>query len=72
MTEHKPRFLDLKLPLGVLLAFYGVVLTLYGLFTNAEFYKKSLGIDANLVWGLVLLVIGVVILVGHYLTKEKQ
>ena len=71
MTEHKPRFLDLKLPLGCLLAFYGVVLTIYGLFTNAEFYKKSFGIDANLIWGIVLLIVGGIILIAYFKTKEE-
>jgi membrane-bound ClpP family serine protease len=56
--KKKGHFLDLKLPLGGLLGFYGLVLGLYGLFTDEKTYQKSLGINVNLIWGAVLLVIG--------------
>ena len=39
--KKKAKFLDLQLPLGGLLTFYGIVLTIYGLFTKPEVYQKS-------------------------------
>ena len=48
---------DLRLPLGILFGFYGVLLAVYGLVSNSEIYERSLGININLIWGVVLLVV---------------
>ena len=54
---------DLRFPIGALFSFYGVVLALYGFATNnSDVYQRSLGININLAWGLVLLVFGVAML----------
>ena len=52
--------LDLRIPMGLMFTLTGLILSLFGLFTNgnAELYAKSLGINANLWWGLVMLVFG--------------
>jgi hypothetical protein len=50
---------DLRFPIGILFSFYGVVLALYGLLGDKAQYARSLGININLVWGLVLLAFGV-------------
>ena len=54
--------LDLRLPMGMMFTLTGMILTVFGIKTNgdAELYAKSLGINANLWWGLVLLVFGLV------------
>lgn len=56
--------LDLRIPMGLMFTLTGMILTLFGLRTNgdAELYAKSLGINANLWWGLVLLVFGLTML----------
>ena len=41
---------------------FGVMLTLYGLASDQAIYARSLGININLWWGLVLLVFGLVML----------
>ncbi len=56
--ERKVHFLDLKLPIGGLLSFYGLLLLLFGLFTRQETYHRSLGININLIWGILMLVVG--------------
>lgn len=56
--KKKFHYLDLRLPLGILLTFCGVLFILYGSMTNPEIYNKSLGININLLWGLVLLTSG--------------
>ncbi|MFP5236638.1 MAG: hypothetical protein ACLGSD_12110 [Acidobacteriota bacterium] len=52
--------LDLRLPMGLMFSLVGVILTAFGLATNnnAALYAKSLGINANLWWGIVLLIFG--------------
>jgi multisubunit Na+/H+ antiporter MnhG subunit len=56
--------LDLRIPLGMLFTLTGTILAAFGLSTrnHPDLYTKSLGIDVNLWWGLVLLVFGVVAL----------
>ena len=54
---------DLRLPIGIMFSFYGVLLVLYGLLGDKAQYARSLGININLVWGLVLLIFGALMLV---------
>jgi len=56
--------LDLRVPLGLMFTLVGLILTLFGLKTNgnAVLYAPSLGINANLWWGIVLLVFGLTML----------
>jgi hypothetical protein len=52
--------LDLRIPMGLMFSFVGIILTAFGLATNHDtaLYAKSLGINANLWWGIVLLIFG--------------
>lgn len=52
--------LDLRIPMGLMFSFVGIILTAFGFATNgdAALYAKSLGINANLWWGIVLLIFG--------------
>ena len=54
--------LDLRLPIGLMFTIFGAILTVYGLVSGDAIYQRSLGIDVNLWWGLVLLVFGVTML----------
>ncbi len=56
--------LDLRYPIGGLFAALGVLLGGYGAITagNTEMYVKSGGLNINLVWGIVLLVTGMLFL----------
>jgi hypothetical protein len=49
---------DLRLPIGIMFSFYGVLLAIYGLVGDKEQYSRSLGININLIWGIVMLVFG--------------
>jgi hypothetical protein len=53
---------DLRLPIGLMFGIVGVLLTLYGLVSDDAIYQRSLGINVNLWWGLVLVAFGVVML----------
>jgi hypothetical protein len=52
--------LDLRVPMGLMFTLTGLILTVFGLKTNGDtaLYERSLGINANLWWGLVLLAFG--------------
>ena len=53
--------LDIRLPIGLLFACLGGLLLLYGLathFTQPAIYERSLGVNINLWWGLVMLLFG--------------
>jgi len=54
--------LDLRIPMGLMFSIIGVILTAFGAGTlnNTALYARSLGINANLYWGIVLLVFGLV------------
>ena len=54
--------LDIRLPIGLMFALLGILLTGYGMLSDRAIYAKSLGINVNLVWGLVLLAFGIVML----------
>jgi hypothetical protein len=54
--------LDIRLPVGLMFAIMGALLTGYGLFGDHAIYARSLGINVNVIWGAVLLVAGGVFL----------
>ena len=67
--------LDLRIPMGLMFTLTGLVLTLFGIATNgnATLYARSLGINANLWWGLVLLVFGLTMfLMGRRSQKQLE
>lgn len=56
--------IDVRLPIGGLFTILGLMLVLYGIFTRTDtgMYAKSLGININFWWGLVLTVFGAAML----------
>jgi len=54
--------LDIRVPIGLMFAVLGVLLSGYGLMSDRAIYAKSLGMNVNLGWGLVLLAFGIVML----------
>ncbi len=54
--------LDLRYPIGLMFTIDGVLLTIFGATSDRAIYGRSLGINVNLTWGLVLLAFGVVML----------
>ncbi len=60
--------MDLRLPIGIIFTLYGLILTGYGLVTKgSKIYEKSLGINVNIAWGIILLVFG---LTMYYFAKR--
>ncbi|MEK6281922.1 MAG: hypothetical protein AABN95_16330 [Acidobacteriota bacterium] len=54
--------LDIRLPIGLMFSILGLLLTCFGLLGDQTIYSRSLGINVNLWWGLVMLAFGVVML----------
>ncbi len=52
--------LDLRWPIGLMFSLIGIMLVVFGLITNSnqQIYERSLGLNINLYWGLLLLVFG--------------
>jgi len=69
--------LDIRLPIGMMFTLIGLLLSISGYLTkdDAVMYKCSLGININLVWGLVLFSFGgimlIFVLIGKRSTKGK-
>ncbi len=52
--------LDIRVPIGGLFTTMGILLMVYGLASDPHIYERSLGINVNFEWGIVLLVFGLV------------
>jgi membrane-bound ClpP family serine protease len=55
--------LDVRIPIGGMFSIIGMLLVVFGLVSDKDIYARSLNININLWWGLVMLVFGVVMLV---------
>ena len=54
---------DLRLPIGIMFSVFGLILTIFGAISDKAIYEQhSLGININLIWGIVLLVFGLFML----------
>jgi hypothetical protein len=54
--------LDIRWPIGLMFTLIGVLLVGYGALKSAD--SMRLGMNINLIWGIVLLVFGVLMLLG--------
>ncbi len=52
--------LDIRWPIGLMFSLVGLLMTVFGFVTrgDAEMYKRSLDININLIWGIILLLFG--------------
>jgi hypothetical protein len=68
--------LDLRIPMGLMFSILGLVLVGYGLVSDKAIYARSLGINVNLWWGLVMLAFGLAMLAlsarKRLSTKERR
>jgi hypothetical protein len=62
--------LDIRWPIGLMFTLIGMLLTGFGAIKSAD--SMSLGININLVWGLVLLAFGVFMLLGAISGKKNN
>lgn len=53
--------LDIRIPLGLIFLITGGIMTVYGLVTrNSAIYERSLGVNLNLGWGLIMFLFGLI------------
>ena len=66
--------LDIKIPIGLMFAILGLILTILGLATagNTEMYEQSLGYNINLFSGIIMLVFGCFMLFTSRLFRKKE
>jgi len=51
--------LDIRIPLGLIFLIIGGVMSVYGLFTrHSAIYEKSLDVNLNLGWGILMFLFG--------------
>ena len=54
--------LDIRWPIGLLFVIFGVLLAGFGATSDASLYERSLGVNVNLWWGVVMLAFGALML----------
>lgn len=66
--------LDIRWPIGLMFSLIGVLLTGYGIFDRSGSLAKAGGAQTNinLIWGIVLLVFGVLMLIGAIRGSKKN
>ena len=62
---------DIRIPIGLMFSIIGILISVFGLVTmsNTEMYHKSLGINVNLIMGVLMLIFGLVML---YFARKKK
>jgi hypothetical protein len=63
--------LDIRWPIGLMFTLIGLLLTGYGAVVSSD-HAISLGININLIWGIILLVFGVLMLLGAITGSKKN
>ncbi len=65
--------LDIRLPIGMMFTLIGLLLAGSGFLTrsDAAMYHRSLDININLWWGIILLVFGLLMLIPALLAKKN-
>lgn len=54
--------IDIRWPIGLMFGVLGILLSTFGLFGDQSIYYRSLGVNVNLIWGIVLLMFGAVMI----------
>jgi drug/metabolite transporter (DMT)-like permease len=63
--------IDIRLPIGILFSIFGVMLTVFGVLGDSSIYAKSLNININFWWGIVMLLFGFVMLGLAYYGRDR-
>ena len=66
--------LDLRLPIGIYFTILGVMLEAYGYLTASDsaLYERSLNMNINMIWGVVLLVFGLGMLIPSLIARKNN
>lgn len=64
--------MDIRFPIGFMFTLTGLIITVWGLISGPEIYRKSLGININLWTGLAMLVFGILFLVFGFAAHRPR
>ncbi len=64
---------DIRIPIGLMFSILGVLITVFGFVTmsNTEMYQKSLGINVNIIMGMLMLIFGLIMLFFAFRKKKE-
>ena len=62
---------DIRIPIGLMFSILGILITIFGFLTRSDsgMYQRSLGINVNLIMGVIMLLFGLVML---WLSQRKK
>lgn len=63
--------LSIAMTIGATMGAIGLILFLYGLFGHAD-YRQSANININLWWGLLMIVFGIIMGIGGYMSSRRN
>ena len=66
--------IDIKFPIGLMFTILGLLLSVFGLFTNCDsvLYTRSLGINVNIWSGCGMLVFGLIMLFFAFKSRSAK
>ena len=65
--------LDIKIPIGLMFSLLGLILAVFGIFTNGDaIYESSLNINLNLWTGIFMVVFGLAMLLASDIFKKGK
>ena len=66
--------LDIRWPIGLMFSIIGAILVVHGAITasDTQMYQRSLGMNVNLGWGILLLIFGILMLVSAKMAAAKK
>jgi len=65
---------DIRIPIGLMFSIIGILISVFGFFTMSDtgMYQKSLGINVNIIMGLLMFVFGLVMLYFAWRKKKVE
>ena len=61
---------DIRIPIGLMFSLLGIIISILGFTTfNSAIYQRSLGININIIMGILMLIFGLVML---YFARRKK
>jgi hypothetical protein len=63
---------DIRIPIGLMFTVFGVIISIFGFVTmsNSAMYQKSLGVNVNIIMGVLMLIFGLVMLFFAFRKKK--
>ena len=62
---------DIRIPIGLMFSVLGVLITIFGIVTKSDssMYQRSLGINVNIIMGVLMLIFGLIML---YISQKRK